>query len=568
MAQSQRKLQVAFAAGEAAPFVKTGGLGDVAGSLPAELARSGAEVVVFVPKYDVIPQKYSDEMRHLCDFRVQLGWRNAYCGLEELDRDGVRWLFVDNEQYFKRGYPYGFYDDGERFAFFSKAIVESLQHIPGFECDVLHLNDWHTALAPVFLRECYQGIPLYEHVRTVFSIHNIAFQGQFAESMIDDVCGLGDSPAAVEQLRCGPGSMNCMRGALCYADAITTVSPNYAREIQTPAFGERLDGLLRRRSGDLRGIVNGLDTRAYDPAGDPRLVANYSAEDLSGKAACKAALQEEMGLEVDAGRPLAVVISRLTKQKGIDLLVYALQRILAGGVQVAVLGTGDADYEEALRGMAADWPGRMAARIDFDSALSQRMYSGADLLFMPSLFEPCGLSQLIAMRYGTLPVVRETGGLADTVAPYNQYTGEGTGFSFANFNGEEFGDAVMRAARLYWDEPEAWRALVVQAMSQDFGWSKSAGEYMELYRGLHPEPEEAASEGASEGGEAASEEAAEGGEAAGRRRGVLSERPLARERENSSGEDVTPASAPAPAPAKPKRRSTPRKRDAKGRFTK
>ena len=477
-------LHIAFAAGEAAPFVKTGGLGDVAGSLPAELVRAGAEVVVFVPKYDVIPERYVGRMSHLCDFNVQLAWRNEYCGLEELREDGVRWLFVDNEHYFKRGQAYGQFDDGERFAFFSKAVVESLLHLPDFPCDVLHLNDWHTALAAVFLRELYLDEPALQRVRTVFSIHNIAFQGKYSDSVIGDVCGLGGIPAAVDQLTCGIGTADYMQGGLCYADAITTVSPTYAREIQTPAYGGHLDGVLRRRAGVLSGIVNGLDEHAYDPATDPCIAANYSAEDRSGKAVCKQALQREMGLAVDEGRPLAVMVSRLTRQKGLDLMVYALDRVVASGVQVVVLGTGDAQYEQALSALAERHPGHMSVRIDFDSALSARMYAGADMLLMPSLFEPCGLSQLIAMRYGTLPVVRETGGLKDTVEPYNQFTGEGTGFTFANFSGEEFGDAVLRAAKLFRFQPDAWKRLVVQAMSQDFGWSSSAAEYLKLYREL------------------------------------------------------------------------------------
>ena len=487
MAPQRKKLQVAFAAGEAAPFVKTGGLGDVAGSLPAALARAGADVVVFVPKYDVIPERFTSRMSHLCDFTVRLGWRNAYCGLEELDKDGVRYLFVDNRQYFHRGRAYGEFDDGERFAFFSKAIVEALQHIPGFACDVLHLNDWHTALAPVFLRELYLGTPLYDNVRTVFSIHNIAFQGQYSSFVLGDVCGLADVPAAVSQLTCGHDAVNYMRGGLCYTDAISTVSPSYAHEIQTPEFGCGLDEVLRRRADVLTGIVNGLDVVSYDPATDPRIAANYDAKNRAGKAACKAALQKELGLAAEAGRPLAVMVSRLTQQKGIDLVVYALDRILKAGVQVAVLGTGDAPYEHALHDFAAAYPDRMAVRTTFDSALSQRMYAGADILMMPSLFEPCGLSQLIAMRYGTLPVVRETGGLRDTVAPYNRFTGAGTGFSFAHFNGEEFADAVLCAAEVYRFDPIAWESLIGQAMAQDFGWQQSAAAYLDVYYGLHPE---------------------------------------------------------------------------------
>lgn len=490
MADSSKKMQIVFASAECAPFVKTGGLGDVAGSLPAALVRAGAEVIVMVPKYATIKDEYKAQMEHFSDFYVSLGWRNEYCRLEKLEHDGVTYMFIDNERYFARDYPYGFFDDGERFAFFSKAITESLQHLPaGFECDILHCNDWQTALAPVFLREFYQGLPLYDRVKTVFSIHNVAFQGQFSDTVMEDILGVAHIPAAASQLRCDACSINYMLGALRYADAITTVSPTYANEIQTPEFGEGLDGVLRERSYALQGILNGIDVAGFDPATDKRIAANYTVEDRSGKAVCKAKLQEELGLEVRDDRPLMVMVTRLTRQKGMDLVMYALDRILAGGVQVAVLGTGDRDYEDGLRYFQDKYPGTMAARIEFDPALSQRMYAAADMFLMPSKFEPCGLSQIIAMRYGTLPIVRETGGLKDTVIPYNEFTGEGTGFSFANFNGDEMGDAVFRAARLFWDNRDAWNQLVTQAMSQDFSWTRSADKYLDLYFFMHPEIE-------------------------------------------------------------------------------
>lgn len=490
MADSSKKMQIVFASAECAPFVKTGGLGDVAGSLPAALVRAGAEVIVMVPKYATIKDEYKAQMEHFSDFYVSLGWRNEYCGLEKLEHDGVTYMFIDNERYFARDYPYGFFDDGERFAFFSKAITESLQHLPeGFECDILHCNDWQTALAPVFLREFYQGLPLYDRVKTVFSIHNVAFQGQFSDTVMEDILGVAHIPAAASQLRCDACSINYMLGALRYADAITTVSPTYANEIQTPEFGEGLDGVLRERSYALQGILNGIDVAGFDPATDKRIAANYTVEDRGGKAVCKAKLQEELGLEVRDDRPLMVMVTRLTRQKGMDLVMYALDRILSGGVQVAVLGTGDRDYEDGLRYFQDKYPGTMAARIEFDPALSQRMYAAADMFLMPSKFEPCGLSQIIAMRYGTLPIVRETGGLKDTVIPYNEFTGEGTGFSFSNFNGDEMGDAVFRAARLFWDKRDAWNQLVTQAMSQDFSWTRSADKYLDLYFFMHPEIE-------------------------------------------------------------------------------
>ena len=543
MAQTSKKMQIVFASAECAPFVKTGGLGDVAGSLPAALVRAGAEVIVMVPKYATIKDEYKAQMEHFADFYVSLSWRNEYCGLEKLEHDGVTYMFVDNEHYFARDYPYGFFDDGERFAFFSKAITESLQHLPeGFECDILHCNDWQTALAPVFLREFYQGLPLYDRVKTVFSIHNVAFQGQFSDTVMEDILGMAHIPAAATQLRCDACSINYMLGALHYADAITTVSPTYAGEIQTPEFGEGLDGVLRERSYALQGILNGIDVVGFDPATDKRIAANYTVDDRAGKAVCKAKLQEELGLEIRDDRPLMVMVTRLTRQKGMDLVMYALDRILSGGVQVAVLGTGDRDYEDGLRYFQGKYPGTMAARIEFDPALSQRMYAAADMFLMPSKFEPCGLSQIIAMRYGTLPIVRETGGLKDTVQPYNEFTGEGTGFSFSHFNGDEMGDAVFRAARLFWDNREAWNQLVTQAMSQDFSWTRSADKYLDLYFFMHPEIERPVAVEAA----AAVEEpaAAEAEPAAPVKEPAAAEEPKAEEKPTDDGE-VKPTAKPA-----------------------
>lgn len=556
MADSSKKMQIVFASAECAPFVKTGGLGDVAGSLPAALVRAGAEVIVMVPKYATIKDEYKSQMEHFSDFYVSLGWRNEYCGLEKLEHDGVTYMFIDNERYFARDYPYGFFDDGERFAFFSKAITESLQHLPaGFECDILHCNDWQTALAPVFLREFYQGLPLYDRVKTVFSIHNVAFQGQFSDTVMEDILGVAHIPAAASQLRCDACSINYMLGALRYADAITTVSPTYANEIQTPEFGEGLDGVLRERSYALQGILNGIDVAGFDPATDKRIAANYTVEDRSGKAVCKAKLQEELGLEVRDDRPLMVMVTRLTRQKGMDLVMYALDRILSGGVQVAVLGTGDRDYEDGLRYFQDKYPGTMAARIEFDPALSQRMYAAADMFLMPSKFEPCGLSQIIAMRYGTLPIVRETGGLKDTVIPYNEFTGEGTGFSFSNFNGDEMGDAVFRAARLFWDNRDAWNQLVTQAMSQDFSWTRSADKYLDLYFFMHPEIERPAAVAETE-----ESEAVEAEPAATVKEPAAVEEPKAEEKPAAEAE-VKPAAKPAA------KKTTARKTTAKKAMT-
>ena len=352
--------------------------------------------------------------------------------------------------------------------------------------DILHCNDWQTALSCVFLREFYKGLPGYDNVKTVFSIHNVKFQGQYGDEVMSDICGLADT-AAAGQMYMAPKTINFMKGALLYADTITTVSPTYAEELKTPFYGEGLDDIFRDRAWKLHGILNGIDTQEYDPRTDSGIASHYSVDDLSGKAACKAALQEELGLEVDPSRPLAVMVSRLTKQKGCDLVQYALGQLLDRSVQVAVLGTGESQYEDSLRYFDWKYKGQMCARIDFDSKLSHRMYAGADLFLMPSQFEPCGLSQMISMRYGTLPVVRETGGLKDSVVPYNKFTGEGTGFSFANFNGDEFAATVLNACEVFWTDKDAWEGLMRNAMGADFGWRRAANQYLDAYHDLHPE---------------------------------------------------------------------------------
>ena len=483
----RRKLRVLFAAFEAVPFMKTGGLGDVAGSLPPALKEAGCEVRVMIPKFGTIPEEYRSKMTPVTEFQVSLGWRSLYCGIEKLHHKGITWYFVDNEYYFKREKAYGYFDDGERIAFFSKAIVESLQYLPDFKCDVLHCNDWHTALAPVFLREFYQGLPLYENVKTVMTVHNLKFQGQMSDYVLGDVLGLAGIPAAASQLRSDARSVNFMKGGLSYSDVLTTVSPTYAGEIQSAFFGEHLEDIFRRRANVLHGILNGIDTEAFDPEHETGLAASFSAKDKSGKKLCKAAVQQELGLNVDPDMPLVAMIGRLTGQKGLDLVQCVLGDLLREPIQIAVLGTGDWEYEEMLKGYALSSGGKMSAQIRFDEALSHRIYAGADLLLMPSLFEPCGLAQMIAMRYGTLPVVRETGGLRDSVIPYNQFTGEGTGFSFANYNAHEMMGTVLGAAALCRNQPEVWEKLMDNAMAQDFSWAKAAEQYAAIYAGTHPE---------------------------------------------------------------------------------
>ncbi len=483
----KRKIRVLFAAFEAVPFMKTGGLGDVAGSLPKALLSEGVEVRVMIPKFRTIPERYRAKMTHVADFNVSLSWRNLWCGVDKLRHNGVVYYFIDNEYYFGREKPYGYFDDGERMAFFAKAIVESLQYLPGFSCDVLHCNDWHTALAPVFLREFYRGIPFYERIKTVMTVHNLKFQGEMSDYVLGDILGLSEVPAAADQLRSGNGAVNFMKGGLCYSDVLTTVSPTYAEEIKSPFYGERLEDIFRRRSDILHGILNGIDTGLFDPASEKALPARFTAEDRSGKALCKAAIQKELGLVEDPDIPLIVMVGRLTSQKGLDLVRHVLGELLTHPIELAVLGTGDPEYEDMLRNYALGSGGRMSAQIRFDEALSHRMYAGADMLLMPSLFEPCGLAQMIAMRYGTLPVVRETGGLKDSVVPYNKYTGEGTGFGFAEYNAHTMMFTILSAAELYRSEPETWKRLMDNAMAQDFSWARAAREYAAIYLGLHHE---------------------------------------------------------------------------------
>ena len=478
----KRKKRILFAAFEAVPFIKTGGLGDVAGVLPGVLNGKDFDVRVVLPKLSSIPKQYTDKMQYVASLTVPLSWRKQYCGIEVLKHNGVTYYFLDNEYYFRRERAYGYGDDCERIAFFSKAILECLQFLPDFVPDLIHCNDWHTALVPVFLHEHYGHLAQYRGIKTIFTIHNLKFQGLFTRAYLWDVLGLGGTPAE-PQITQGD-AINLMRGAVCYADWLTTVSPTYAQEICTGYYGEQLDGLFRSRHERLSGILNGIDYKEYNPETDSMIPARYSVEDMSGKAACKAALQEELGLEVNPEIPLICMISRLTEQKGMDLLVFILDEFLHSNAQVAVLGTGDDRYEHDMRHFAATFPGKCAAMLRFDSALSHRFYAGADLLLMPSQFEPCGLSQMIAMRYGTLPIVRETGGLKDTVIPYNQYTGEGTGFSFANYNAHELLFTMQTACKLFSENPEAFAQLQKQAMEADFSWAVSAEQYKELYLNL------------------------------------------------------------------------------------
>ena len=477
-----KKINILFAASECAPFIKTGGLADVVGSLPISVNTSKYEMRVIMPKYSALPKEYTEKMEYMGNFNVPLGWRNQYCGLFKLKLGKLICYFIDNEYYFKRDRIYGEFDDGERFAFFSKAICEAILHMD-FDPDVLHCNDWQTALAPVFLREFYREPEKTKDIKTVFTIHNIKFQGMFSEMLLGDILGLASTPAAWQLLQ-NKDTVNFMLGALCYSDRITTVSPSYAEEICTPYYGEDLDFILNKRRDILSGILNGIDTKVYDPKKDKALPFKYSLEDLDGKKKDKKSLQEETGLPVKEEVPLFSLISRLTEQKGLDLVTYILPHICEREMQLIILGVGDKKYEEAFSWYAERHPDKIVFLQKFDENLSHRIYSGSDAFFMPSRFEPCGLSQMMAMRYGTLPIVRETGGLRDSVMPYNKYTGEGTGFSFANFNAHELLGALDEALTLWYNDKKSWDHLVSNAMNADFSWKASAKKYRQLYDSL------------------------------------------------------------------------------------
>lgn len=479
-----KKKGILFAVFEAAPFIKTGGLGDVGGALPPALKREGCSISVVMPKLSAISGEYRDNMEHVTDFTMTLAWRSLYCGVDRLVRDGVTYYFIDNQYYFFRDKLYGYGDDAERVAFFSKAVLESIMHIPELHCEIIHCNDWHTALIPVFLREFYQNIPEYQKIKTVFTVHNLKFQGIFPRVTFSDVLGLDENSQALGRLAYND-CINLMKGALYYSNVISTVSPTYAQEIKSEYFGEGLEYVFNDRNDSLYGILNGIDTGEYNPETDTSIPVNFSARNaVGGKQKNKAALQERIGLKKLKNTPLIVMISRLTEQKGLDLFLRILDELLCEDVQVAVLGTGDECYESALRSFENWHRGQMCSYLSFDPALSHLFYAGADMLVMPSRFEPCGLSQMIAMRYGTLPVVRETGGLRDSVIPYNKFTGEGTGFSFANFNAHELLFVLKDAIQLYYDDQKTWRKIMNQAMKTDVSWTVHAREYIDMYEKL------------------------------------------------------------------------------------
>lgn len=474
-------MKILFAVSECAPFVKSGGLADVAGSLPKELKKLGNEVRVILPKYGSIAEEYRNEMKIVARFSVPVGWRNQYCGIEELEYQGILYYFVDNEYYFKRDRLYSYYDDGERFAFFNRAVLEGLAQLDYYP-DVLHCHDWHAAMIPYLLRVDYFKKKGYGQIRTVFTIHNLQFQGIFPKETLGDLLGLGDGAFRTEHLEFYR-AINFMKGALVSADLITTVSPTYRQEIQTPTYGEKLDGLLRSRSDNLFGILNGIDVDEYNPKHDRIIDQTYDVEHYEKKIINKRGIQKLFQLPEDDHVPLLVMISRLTKQKGLDLVQHVLPEILEEEIQIVILGTGDQLYEHQLQQAGQENPAKLKVYIGFDERLAHMLYAAADLFLMPSLFEPCGLGQLIAMKYGAVPIVRETGGLNDTVVSWNEFTGEGNGFSFTNFNAHDMLHTIRRALYFYQDRAE-WEKIVHNTMAMDFSWAQSAHRYNELYAEL------------------------------------------------------------------------------------
>ena len=479
-------MKILFAASESVPFIKTGGLADVVGALAPVLAKEGHDVRVIVPDFSAISREYQQLMTHVCDFEVQLGWRRQYCGIEMIKKDGVTWYFMDNKYYFGRPYIYGMGgDEYERFGFFCRGALNMLPLID-FQPDVIHCHDWQSGMIPALLKIQYAHLPFYDSIKTIFTIHNLQYQGIFGIREIQDILGLGDSLWTDDKLECF-GCANFMKAALVYADLITTVSPSYAEEIQTAYYGERLDGLLRARNKDLFGVLNGIDIDEYDPATDSRIAQNFTFAHLEGKAACKKQLQEELGLEIKPDTPLIGMVGRLSNQKGLDLVDYVISDIMRQDVQLVVLGMGEGRYFNLFSWAESEYKGRIAARFTMDHNLAHKIYAGTDMFLMPSQFEPCGLSQMIAMRYGSVPIVRETGGLRDTVLSYNDFNGEGNGFTFFNYNAHDMLHTIERAVEYYKEKPDIWKKLQERGMGADFSWDHSAKDYIRLYASLFEE---------------------------------------------------------------------------------
>ncbi len=473
-------MHILFAASECAPFIKTGGLGDVIGALPKALKKQGVSVSVILPKYEDLPFEFKQEITHQISIEVPVGWRNQFCGIEKMVRDGITYYFLDNQYYFKRHGSYGFYDDGERFAFFSRAVLEALPYLEE-KPDIIHCHDWQTGPISVLLKAHYRNHPFYQHIKTVFTIHNLRYQGIFSKSVLSELLDLSELYFHMDGLEYY-GNVSYLKAGLAYSDYLTTVSPSYAEEIQTDHYGEHVDGFLRKRNHQLRGIINGVDYELYDPKKDAFLYKPYST--YEDKMENKRKLQKELNLQVDDSIPMISMVTRLVEQKGIDIVLRVFHEIMKQNVQFVLLGTGEWYYESVFRDLANQYPGRVSVNTFFNEGFSRKVYAGSDLFLMPSQFEPCGIGQLIALRYGTLPLVRETGGLRDTVKPFNQFTDEGNGFSFSNYNAHDMLYTIEQAVGLYRFQPKKWRQLAEKAMKLDYSWDASSKEYIALYKSL------------------------------------------------------------------------------------
>ena len=472
-------LNILFISTEAEPFAKSGGLGDVIGSLPRELNKLGADARVMLPLFESIHHKYQSRMKFVKDFTVTLSWRTQYCGIFQMEYEGVTFYFIDNEQYFNRDAYYGYYDDGERFAYYSKAALEALKWMD-FEPEILHCSEWQTAMVPVYLKTLFRGNPAYSDLRTVFTIHNIEYQGKYDPSILQDLLGISESDRGI--LEYG-GAVNYMKGAVVTCDRLTTVSGSYAQEIMFPFYGRGLENIIKENHYKLSGILNGIDTNLYNPYRDPYIAAKFSKNNPEKKADNKTALQEALGLEKEADTPVIAMIGRLAEHKGVDLVTSVFDEMMKEKIQFVLLGTGESKYEDFFRKKAGEYKGRMSVSTKFSAELASRIYAGADIFLMPSISEPCGLAQMISLRYGTIPIVREIGGLKDSIVPYNTEMGTGNGITFGSVNAQDMIGAVKRTIRLYWDK-EHWNTLVANGMKSDFSWKISSKEYMKLYKDM------------------------------------------------------------------------------------
>ncbi len=473
--------KVLFVTSESVPFIKTGGLADVAGSLPKCFNKNEFDVRVILPKYMCMAQKWKDQLEYVSHFYMYFCGSEKYVGILKTEQDGITFYFIDNEYYFSGFKPYGDMRwDIEKFIFFDRAALSALPVI-GFQPDIVHCHDWQTGLVPVYLKDSFRGGDFYKNMKSIMTIHNLRFQGVWDIKTIRGISGLSDYYFTADKLKDFENG-NLLKGGIVYADYVTTVSSTYANEIKTPFYGEGLDGLMRARSNSLCGIVNGIDYDDYNPATDQMIVSNYNADNFrKEKIKNKRELQKELGLEVDDKKMMIGIVSRLTDQKGLDLIACIMDELCQDGIQLVVLGTGEEKYENMFRHFAWKYNNKVSAQIYYSEQMSHKIYAASDAFLMPSLFEPCGLSQLMSLRYGTLPIVRETGGLKDTVEPYNEYEGKGTGFSFSNYNAHEMLNTIRYAERIYYDKKREWNKMVDRAMAMDFSWNTSARRYEELY---------------------------------------------------------------------------------------